>query len=323
MTARRRRSVRTATTAAVTVFAVSCLSACGFTSSIANKAAQQASSPQAATQVQFRAGKTMIGYRAPGFPLAMTQFQQLERQTGVRADIAAWFVAMPSAFDPREARQVSIQGVLPLLELDSGAIPVAQIADGRWDTYFSAYARAVAAYSSPVAIDFDHDFNESWTQWGYRHTSAAVFVAAWRRIVKIFSANSAANVIWVWNPGVSGPNTTPIPSWYPGDQYVTWVGLDGYLSDPVETFQSVFGGTLRQIGTFTAKNVLITDTSANPGPSRVSQINSLFAGVAATPQVIGLIWSAEDQQANRDGRLQGDGPALAAFRADWLRDKAR
>ena len=40
--------------------------------------------------------------------------------------------------------------------------------------------------------------NGTWYSWGYRHTSPAVFVAAWRHIVTVFRAAGARNVTWLW-----------------------------------------------------------------------------------------------------------------------------
>ena len=38
--------------------------------------------------------------------------------------------------------------------------------------------------------------------------------------------------------------TQPIKAWWPGTNYVTWVGIDGYYLKPSDTFSSVFGGAL-------------------------------------------------------------------------------
>ena len=53
-----------------------------------------------------------------------------------------------------------------------------------------------------VAIDFDHEFNGAWSEWGYTHESARTFVAAWRHVVTVFRRNDATDVAWVWNPAV-------------------------------------------------------------------------------------------------------------------------
>ena len=258
----------------------------------------------------------LVGFSTPGFPQDLTAFQQLEGKAGVRANVASWYTTLGTNFDAAAVATISGQGVLPLIEIDSDKTPVADIANGRWDAFLTAYARAVAAYHSPIAIDFDHEFNGEWSAWGYPHTSAATFVAAWRRMVTIFRENGATNVIWVWNPNVVGSGTVSIRPWYPGDQYVTWVGLDGYFFDSSDTFGRVFGDTLSQLNSFSHKNVLIVETGAEPGTQRSAQINSLFAGLKATPQIIGFIWFDYDKRPGHEWALQGDQTALATFHED-------
>src|SRR6185437_7678694 len=47
---------------------------------------------------------------------------------------------------------------------------------------------SVRDFGSPVVIGFGHEMNAYWYSWGYRHTPAATFVAAWRHIVTLFRA---------------------------------------------------------------------------------------------------------------------------------------
>jgi len=211
--------------------------------------------------------------------------------------------------------QVSALGVLPLIEIDSDNVPLTQIADGAWDKYFHSYARSVAAYHAPIAIDFDHEFNGPWFGWGEKHQTAASFVSAWRRIVEIFRQNGATNVIWIWNPNRSSSATVPIASWYPGDNYVSWVGLDAYFLGATDTFSSVFDGTLQEIGSFTHKRIFVVETGANPGPNRVAQIKDLFAGLSANPNIIGFIWFDYAKYAGHDWLIDNDPAGLAALHA--------
>jgi len=283
---------------------------------VAHPAAAQRRPAPAPAPAQAQLGANLVGYSTPNFPHSLTPFRQLEKQTGIHADIASWYTPMSQNFDRAEVAKISAQGALPLIEIDSDATPLTQVATGKWDKHFIAYARAVAAYRSPIAIDFDHEFNAPWYKWGYKHTSAAAFVAAWRRIVWLFRKFGARNVIWIWNPNVSMPATTALKPWYPGNQWVTYVGLDGYFLQPSQTFGAVFGPTLRQVSAFTSKRVFITETGANPGKQRVTQINSLFAGLEATPRIAGFIWFDYYKYAGHDWLLEGDKPALKAFHAD-------
>ena len=53
-----------------------------------------------------------------------------------------------------------------------------------------------------VIIGFGHEMNGYWYSWGYRHTSPAVFVAAWRHIVTVFRQQGADNVTWLWTVNI-------------------------------------------------------------------------------------------------------------------------
>jgi mannan endo-1,4-beta-mannosidase len=265
----------------------------------------------------------LIGFSTPGFPRDLTAFRQLEGKAGVRADVASWYTTLGTNFDAAAVARISDQGVLPLIEIDSDKTPMGDIANGTRDTFLTTYARAVAGYHSTIAIDFDHEFNGEWSEWGYPHTSPSAFVAAWRRMVTIFRENGATNVIWVWNPNVAAGSTVAMKPWYPGNQYVTWVGLDGYFFHSGDTFTSVFRTTLSQLNSFSHKKVLIVETGAEPGKQRMAQIDSLFAGLKATPQIVGFIWFDYDKGPGHEWALQRDAAALAAFHEDAVSYQGR
>ena len=72
------------------------------------------------------------------------------------------------------------------MQMDPDGINLKAIASGHYDPYLSHFAEAVRAYGHPVILSFGHEMNGNWYSWGYRHTSPAVFVAAWRHIVTVF-----------------------------------------------------------------------------------------------------------------------------------------
>ena len=95
---------------------------------------------------------------------------------------SGWCVPFPTKF----ATTVANKGAVPLVQMDPDNISLRQIASGQYDGYLSAYAEAVRAYQHPVILSFGHEMNGNWYTWGYGNTSPAVFVAAWRHIVKLF-----------------------------------------------------------------------------------------------------------------------------------------
>ena len=104
--------------------------------------------------------------------------------------------------------------------------------------------------------------NGNWYSWGYRHTSPAVFVAAWRHIVTLFRDLGARNVTWLWTVNImhtGGSIASPVPGG-PATKYVTWVGLDGYYYKPSWKFAPLFGPTIAAIREFTHAPMLIAET---------------------------------------------------------------
>ena len=81
---------------------------------------------------------------------------------------------------------------MPLVQIEPTGVSLAAIASGRYDTYLRSYAAAVKAFGGQVILSFGHEMNGYWYSWGYRHTSPAVFVAAWRHIVTVFRAAGCA-----------------------------------------------------------------------------------------------------------------------------------
>jgi mannan endo-1,4-beta-mannosidase len=237
--------------------------------------------------------QSYLGVFEPGFPQSDAGLTEFGKATGTKPDVAmyysGWYVPFPSRF----ATSVAKEGAVPLVQMDPDGIRVAEIAAGRYDAYLSAYAEAVRAYRDPVILSFGHEMNGSWYSWGYRHTSPAVFVAAWRHIVKMFRALGTRNVTWLWTINVINDTQRgkiPRPNaWWPGSKYVNWVGIDGYYLKPSWQFAPLFGPTIGDVEQLTSDPMLIAETGAIPAAGQVSKIANLFAGVRQY-NLLGFVW---------------------------------
>jgi hypothetical protein len=165
-----------------------------------------------------------------------------------------------------------------------------------------------------VVLSFGHEMNGRWDSWGYQHTPAPVFRAAWRHIVTVFRTAGARNVTWLWTVNIMDSNP-PIPApnpWWPGGSYVNWVGIDGYYYQPSEVFAQVFGPTIVDVRQLTGDPIIIAETSAQPTAGQPAKINDVFAGVSAFG-LLGFVWFDENSQ----GQWRISTPqAFAAFRQD-------
>ena len=232
---------------------------------------------------------------------------------------SGWWEPFRTSF----ATTAAEHGAVPLVQIDPTDISLSAIASGRYDAYLTSYAQAVRAYRAPVILSFGHEMNGAWYSWGYRSTSPAVFVAAWRHIVTLFRAVGTRNVTWLWTINIiktqHGQISSPAP-WWPGGSYVNWVGIDGYYLKSSWRFVPMFGPTVVAVRELTGDPILIAETSAAPNAGQPEKIPDLFAGIR-TYGLLGFVWfdavASNDYpingQAVIDFRINGQA-AIAAFR---------
>jgi mannan endo-1,4-beta-mannosidase len=241
-----------------------------------------------------------------------------EKAIGVTANVVSLYYSIGQAVDMNTVESLCARHMLPILEFDSDTIPVSQITAGAADPYLKNLARQLAGMHEPIGVDFDHEFNGKWYHWGYRYIAASAFVAAWRHVVTIFRQNGATNVIWVWNPNVtmeSGSTTTDLQPWYPGNAYVSWVGLDGYYFSANQDYANIFDHTIDQVRALTSDPIIIMETGASTAAGRERALADLFSGAAKTKGLLGLIYFDYDKGTGHDWYINNDPPALAAFKS--------
>jgi mannan endo-1,4-beta-mannosidase len=260
--------------------------------------------------------QSYLGVYADGMPASYNGVTAFTSTTGARPDVlmyySGWYVPFPVGF----ATTAAEKGAVPLVQMDPDGVSVAGIASGRYDAYLSAYAEAVRAYRHPVIMSFGHEMNGNWYTWGYRKTSPATFVAAWRHIVTLFRALGAGNVTWLWTINIvnntqRGRIPPPAP-WWPGSSYVTWVGIDGYYLKSSWQFAPLFGPTIAKVHALTPDPILIGETGATPAAGQPAKIADVFAGIHAYG-LLGFVWFDSANSINQDFRINNPA-AVAAFR---------
>jgi hypothetical protein len=263
------------------------------------------------------ASASYLGMFAKGVPDSYEPVTAFTKATGANPDIvmyySGWYVPFPVGF----ANTAANHGAVPLVQMDPEGVKIAQIASGRYDGYLSSYAEAVRAYHNPVILSFGHEMNGNWSPWGYKHTSPAAFVAAWRHMVNLFRALGASNVTWLWtvniiNDSRDGKVDSSLDQWWPGSSYVTWVGIDGYYLKPSWQFAPLFGPTIGAVRALTGDPILIAETGAVPTAGQPAKIADLFAGIRSYG-LLGLVWFNTTNSIHQSFGLNSPA-AIAAFR---------
>lgn len=280
-----------------------------------------------------------FGAATPGAPYSSGEVSEVAGAAGgVRPTMTEFFVNWTQDFRPAMVTSAYDHGTLPVISwepwaggqqnnLGGGQTPadqtdqpkyrLADIINGSFDSYITAFAQGVAAAKWPVGLRFAHEMNGTWYPWSEKANGnkAGEYVAAWRHVHDLFQKAGATNVIWVWSPNIVRPVPhTKLSSLYPGDAYVDWVGLTGYgvrEASPADTF----GPTLRQVRALTKKPILITETGAQPDKDKVSWVRSFFPWLEQNHDIIGFVWTEKTKTtgALADWRFDGDAQSQDAF----------
>lgn len=248
----------------------------------------------------------------PGIGAHVQAFRQA---TGATVSMVEFYNPFPQPFQEWEADQAVAAGTVPLIQLNPRHVSLAAMAAGSYDAQIRQYADAVKAFRCQVVLSFGHEMNGWWYRWGLPDTKPATFIAAWRHIYDVFAAQHVSNVIWSWDPShldkkFKTKSASPASEWYPGNRYVNWVGLDGYLRSG-QTFREIFAQQLRNIRSVSNRPVYLAETGVAGGPGQGQQIAQLFASLRGY-RLFGLVWF--DLNRKQPWRLEGRPAGLAAYR---------
>ncbi|WP_173076959.1 glycoside hydrolase family 26 protein [Phytohabitans rumicis] len=258
--------------------------------------------------------KKFLGVAIDGAPTDMSKIEGFATRVGKKPNLIAIYESFDDAFAISEARKAYEYGALPVIRWEPFKPTLVDIAAGKQDHYILTFAESIRTLNLPVVLTFAHEMNGDWYSWGRQNNSPADFVAAWRHIHGLFARAAVKNVIWAWTPNVINPMpNVKLKPYYPGDQYVDWVGMDGYYTHKgKKTFDTLFEPTMKQIRAFTKRPFLIVETAAEPGSSRPAQIADLFEGIADRPDVLGLVWFNNDGSGKWN--IDRDAASMRSFR---------
>lgn len=166
---------------------------------------------------------------------------------------------------------------------------------------------------------------DPWSVWylGMDHT---LYVGAWRHVVDIFREEGATNAMWVWNPH---DRSYPDFTWndphlyYPGDDYVDWVGLTGYntgprAGDPWRSFDEIYGSVYADYRLhYPRKPLLITEFSSDEqGGDKAAWIRDAFQALKRYPAIKYAVWF-DFPWWKWEYRLDSSPGAFNAFGESW------
>ena len=245
------------------------------------------------------------------------------RTLGIDQHYYSWTDTFPTELE----RWDVAGGRIPLISWSGTNLDA--IVSGRYDAMIRQRADDVRAFGAPVFLRWGWEMNGNWSSDDGSHNNdpgttdgPQKYVAAWRHIHDIFTAEGATNAVWVWSP-----NATDVPDagwnhwtrYYPGDAYVDWIGIDGYnwgtsrpwsswtsLASLIEPIYADYAGR---------KPIMVAETaSAEQGGSKAAWLDSIRKLLPKRfPDVAAFVYFEANKEVNWS--VRSSPAALASFRA--------
>lgn len=190
-----------------------------------------------------------------------SQFNEFKKYSGKRTAVVTWFASLYENGRMTSWRQNYAMNLKRVRDLQSVSLikfsthdfayertkklaSLGDISRGVYDQYFQEFADTVRDFRDPVFISLNHEMNGTWYPYSQEYSgtdeTAADFIASWRHVVDIFRARGASNVAWVWSPNVPDVGKVPADKYYPGDEYVDWVGVSFYSGNPADALDPIY-----------------------------------------------------------------------------------
>jgi hypothetical protein len=277
------------------------------------------------------------GIALDGYPLTPERLAAIKSEIGIPAKRIVFFMLWPERgnepgiFPLETLNAIHTEGALPCLTWEpmflkgegEVAISAQSILAGKYDVFITAFAKAAAQWKKPLLIRFAHEMNLSRYHWGgtdvaYGPNSPDLYKQMFRYIVTQFDKQKAHNVLWAFCPNAeSVPQATwnTISAYYPGDDVVDCLGVDGYnwgttqtrekqgWNSRWQTFGEIFLPAIIELRALSPiKPLLVFETASVAQDGRQDEWLTNAVQTAKALNVDGLTWFHTNKE--NDWRLQ-------------------
>jgi len=184
---------------------------------------------------------TQHWFKGLGFPLAKV--------------LAVWHNGQ-IPFIRLQPHSANLYGPPPLQQFPEQTFSLQHIIDGQFDPQLRAWADAARDTNIPILVEFGTEINGDWGPWNARWNGAGQtdgygdptypdgaerYRDAYRHLVTSFRQEGATNVTWFIHFDAYSQTDwwNKLKWYYPGDDYVDWLGISNYGSccgNPIQGF---------------------------------------------------------------------------------------
>ncbi len=262
-------------------------------------------------QISIPEDKTLWGVfsdHTPGDYL--NDLKKAEADLGHKFEFVMTYSSFDTEFPEKDAKEIYADGRVMMLTLhpwsygNTEDIMIPGIVRGDYDEYIKRWAAKIKELDGPLFFRFGNEMNGDWDPWcaWFFGKDQDLYIQAWRRIYNLFKEAGADNAYFVWNPH---DRSFPDFKWnnphlyYPGDEYVDWIGLTGYNNgtsydwDEWRDFEAIYGDIYHEyVKLYPDKPLIITEFASNEaGGKKADWIREAFNGLAYSyPRIKIAVW---------------------------------
>lgn len=167
------------------------------------------------------------------------------------------------------------------ISLGTNNSEVDKVAKGTYDTYITYLANWCKDAGRPIFLRVGIEPDNPWNP-----IDAKTFVAAYRHVVDVFRSSKVNNVAYIFqSAGWSNVTEDRLKSYYPGNDYVDWVGLS--------FFNYSYVSYAEQVIEFARKNkkpVAIVEAAAMASDPNTKELQAVQLSNTGTAQVLWDKW---------------------------------
>ena len=183
------------------------------------------------------------------------------------------------------AGRVPFIRIMPRTNFDDGGpdpnYTMQKIIDGYFDTQLIQWAVDAANCNFPLLVEFGTEVNGNWFPWNGEYNGGSNlntygndslpdgperFRDAYRHIIDLFNSNDAINITWFFHvDAYNEPDNSwnIIENYYPGDEYIDWLGVSVYGpqkgNDDYQTFIEILNHTYPVLSQLADKPIAILE----------------------------------------------------------------
>lgn len=201
----------------------------------------------------------------------------------------------------QQLEEIDSYGAIPLLRLmpwgetywDSNFqadYSMQNIINGDFDQYLQGRAKEIKDFGKPVMVTFAVEPNGDWFPWSgeYQGGSKTIaygdeskangperFIGAFRHIIALFQNQGVGNVTWLWHVNAGSypeDDWNDLTAYYPGDDYVDWIGLSvygaQYIDQDWEDFEDILDPAYNKVTSlYPSKPLMLAEWGVGEWPS--------------------------------------------------------